>query len=154
METMATIIRNAVKGVLDAAPLVHGGRTLRVYGTLPDREFSQRELPIVSLERPRRTESEPWAHRTDRDVYTMQIFAVDSFRPTFDGEQEALERLRVLLAMVEARLRASRDLGLLAYDVMEGFWDFAPESGEAEAAGNNLLRMPGTLTVPVIVEKG
>lgn len=148
-------IQAAVLGILEdaAADLRIDARGVKLLGLFPDKVFQQRAFPAIIVERPRETGVEPHSNITDRITYEADVWCLDAYRPTAEGEVAGRERLSLLAEKLDAALWGEPYLRLEVFAVMPGFWEFGQSGDEPTQSGNNIMRLKCRLVVPLIVQK-
>lgn len=148
-------IQDAVMGVLgDAADeLMIDARPVRLLTLFPESRFQQRALPAVVVERFRETNTEAFTHGEDSMTYAADVWMIDAFKPSPEGEEDCRERLANLRERVEAALWVEPYLRLEVYSVMPGFWRLEQIDELPTQLGNKLMRLRCRMEVPLIVQK-
>lgn len=155
MATEATI-RAAIVGVLEAGleDLAIDSRGVTVWTRLPEQAFKQRGLwPLVLVERPQLQSQEWFDSANDREVWQVEVWVGDQFKPSEEDMEACEGRLAALRDSVKQVLDGTPYLGLEALAVMPGFWDFGGV-GSYEMLGNNAMMGRVVMTVPVVVARG
>lgn len=152
--TPAKLLHEGLVGILTDANLAVGDREVLVLDNLPEEKFTQRQLPMVVVKRPELDEEGPWGRSHVRRVYTVTFALLDSRGVKFGDEDEASERLELLLDKIkgEFALNANRNLQVAHLHVFYSLCSWT--EGERVTVGNNLRLLPAMLEVPMILERG
>lgn len=155
MASRESQIQTAVLGVLTSAvgDLMIDARSVKLLSLFPTDRFQQRSLPAIVVERFRETSVEPFTNVEDSMMYESDVWVLDAFKPTHEGELACQERLSRLAEKLEAALWGEPYLRLEVFSVLPGFWRFSQAGDAPTQSGNNLMRLRCKLEVPLVVRK-
>jgi hypothetical protein len=155
-KTPGKILHETIVAILDQskASLKVDNRVVTVFPYFPENTFSQKAMPLVVVERPVKSEEEPWGRDYERRVYTVPILLVDSVGVRPGDEQFAEERIDLLFEKVKAVFAEATNANM-RLPWLHVFWSLISwDEEESAPGGNNLLLKPLQLSVPMTLERG
>jgi hypothetical protein len=155
-KTPAKILHESLVFIFDEAKasLKVDQRPVTVFSHLPENAFSQKAMPMVVVERPKKTEEAPWGRDYERRVYAAPVLLVDAVGVRPGDEHGAAERIDLLFEKVKAVLAQASNANL-RLPWLHVFWSLASwDEDESTPAGNNLIIKPLQLSVPMTLERG
>lgn len=154
--SMAKVIQDAILAVLETnkAALNVDARSVTLASSYPGQRHSQNKLPLVVVERPLFDEEENFGP-DQRRVYTVPVGLFDGGGAAADKVEAAKERLEMLFDRMMAVLQQTatdNHWGLVEYQFFRSFLDMT--RGDIESGNSNMMMLPVSLIVPVIVKRG
>lgn len=155
-KTPQVIVQEGIAALLhaNAASLAVDQRTPTVTMQIPEKRFSSAKLPLICVDDVTEQSDEPWSG-VRRLVLQVPMLFLDGVGGGSKGDKRAgIRQIELLAAKTKAFLQGANphwNMEFLGLHVSMCTWNV----GEARVAtGANLLMVPMSIDVPVIVEKG
>jgi hypothetical protein len=154
--SMAKVIQDALYGILDTnkADLKVDARNVTIARSFPGQRHGQNKLPLVVIARPLFDEEANFG-QDQRRVYTVPVGLFDGGGATADKVELAKERLEMLfdrMMTVLQRSATDKHWGLVEYQFFRSFVDMT--RGDFESGNSNMMMLPVSLAIPVVVKRG
>lgn len=110
--------------------------------------LSQRDMPLVVVNRPQLEESRTWSPTQHRNVYILEIECIEPAKGQPEQRRDSMERVQLLRDNVLSVLRGAPHLNLAALRVFESHCRYEPVAMETVAG--NFHRVALEVTIPTI----